>query len=158
MLDDSEYRRWREEATAALRGAGLQGDGGLHNWACFLAEQAAQLAVKGLLHGVGRGGWGHDLVVLGDRVQEELGEALAEDLRSALQRLSRHYIPARYPDAHPAGGPGAHYGHADYEQAVADARLVLDHVDARWRALVRLADEASKGAGGVPSRPDEEGA
>jgi HEPN domain-containing protein len=53
MFDRSEYRRWRREADDALKGARLQAEGGLHNWACFLAEQSAQLAVKKLLHGVG---------------------------------------------------------------------------------------------------------
>ncbi|MGH9228819.1 MAG: HEPN domain-containing protein [Acidimicrobiales bacterium] len=39
-----------------------------HNWRCFLAEQAAQMAMKALLHGLGRGPWGHDLVDLGNRL------------------------------------------------------------------------------------------
>jgi HEPN domain-containing protein len=45
-VDHDEFDRWRAEADAALRGARLQAEGGLHNWACFAAEQAAQLAVK----------------------------------------------------------------------------------------------------------------
>lgn len=39
--------------------------GAHHNWRCFLAEQAAQMAMKALLHGLGRGPWGHDLMELG---------------------------------------------------------------------------------------------
>src|SRR5206468_3938142 len=50
-LDEDEFHRWRGEADRALSGARAQGDLGLHNWACFGAEQAAQLALKGLLHG-----------------------------------------------------------------------------------------------------------
>ncbi|MGH2736718.1 MAG: HEPN domain-containing protein [Actinomycetota bacterium] len=46
----------------ARRAADVQHAAALHNWACFAAEQAAQLALKGLLHGLGLGPWGHDLV------------------------------------------------------------------------------------------------
>jgi HEPN domain-containing protein len=135
MFDLTEYRRWRREADDALKGARLQADGGLHNWACFLAEQAAQLAVKGLLHGVGRGAWGHDLVALGEALETALERDLPDHLRSAFQRLSRHHIPARYPDAHPSGTPGAHYGQDDVRQALEDLAAVLEYVDERWSML-----------------------
>jgi len=133
-LDGDEFRRWREEARQALRGAELQAGAGLFNWACFLAEQAAQLALKALLHGLGRGPWGHDLVRL-----SEMASAAGLDpplpAADALRRLSRHYIPARYPDAHSAGSPSAHYGAADAEEALRDAASVLDFVDEAWEAL-----------------------
>jgi HEPN domain-containing protein len=134
-VDRDEFDRWRAEADAALRGALLQAEGGLHNWACFAAEQAAQLAVKGLLHGLGRGPWGHDLVRLGEQLV-----AVAEvpgEVADALRRLSRHYIPARYPDAHPSGPPGMHYGDSDSTEALADAGRVLSLVDAIWDRLSR---------------------
>jgi HEPN domain-containing protein len=49
-LDREEYEGWRAEASRALRHGELATQDGLHNWACFSAEQSAQLAVKGLLH------------------------------------------------------------------------------------------------------------
>jgi len=132
-FDSEEFRRWRDEASQALRGATLQHDAGLHNWACFLAEQSAQLAVKGLLHGLGRGPWGHDLVRLGELARDAL--AVPEEVADACRRLSRHYIPARYPDAHPSGPPGPHYGAADSEEAIRDARALLEFVDRAWAEL-----------------------
>jgi len=53
-LDAEEFGRWRSEADNALAGARVQADAELHNWACFSAEQAAKVAVKALLHGLGR--------------------------------------------------------------------------------------------------------
>ena len=50
-------------------------------------------------------------------------------------RLARHYIPARYPDAHASGSPSSHYTEADAAQAGADARRLLAAVDAAWSAL-----------------------
>jgi HEPN domain-containing protein len=134
-VDRHEFARWRAEADVALRAARLQADAGLHNWACFAAEPGAQLAVKGLLHGLGRGPWGHDLVRLGEWLAEvgDVPVPLDDDLR----RLSRHYIPARYPDTHPSGPPGMHYGASDSAEALADAAHVLSHVDAVWERLSR---------------------
>jgi len=105
-----------------------------HNWSCFLAEQAAQLAVKALLHGLGRGPWGHDLVGLGADL-EEAGLELPEAARDGLLRLGRHYMPARYPDAHPAGSPGGHYAAADARQAIQDSTAVLALIDRAGDAL-----------------------
>ena len=133
-LDREEYGRWRAEAGRALRGAHLQAREGLHNWACFAAEQAAQLAVKGLLHGIGSGPWGHDLVHLGQLVAEG-GISVPVDTADRMRRLGRHYIPARYPDAHPSGPAGSHYGEADAAEAIGDAEAVLGFVDGAWEEL-----------------------
>jgi HEPN domain-containing protein len=133
-LDGPEFERWRAEADRALAGARVQADADLHNWACFAAEQAAQLATKALLHGLGRGPWGHDLVRLGDLVREA-GVQLPDAVLDAMRRLGRHYIPARYPDAHPEGPAAAHYGASDSAEAIADADVVLAFVDGAWSAL-----------------------
>lgn len=134
LRDEAEFARWRAEAGRALEAARVQADAGLHNWACFAAEQAAQLAAKALLHGLGRGPWGHDLVRLGE-LATAWGVALREEVLDAMRRLGRHYIPARYPDAHPSGPAAAHYAASDSAEAIRDAESVLDAVDEAWRLL-----------------------
>lgn len=133
-LDEEEFRRWRDEADRALAGARVQADAGLHNWACFAAEQAGELALTGLLHGLGRGPWDHDLPRLGETASEA-GIDVPRETHQALTRLGRHYIPARYPDAHPSGPPGTHYAETDAAEAIRDAESVLVFVDERWTAL-----------------------
>jgi HEPN domain-containing protein len=135
VLDGPEFDRWRAAAADALDAARIQSTGGHHAWACFLAEQAAELALKGLLHGIGAGAWGHDLVALGDVLAEQAGRSRVTPLAPALRRLSRHYIPARYPDAHPSGTPAAHYGPDDSDQALADSAEVFAAIDALWADL-----------------------
>jgi HEPN domain-containing protein len=146
VVDRSEFDRWRAEADTARRAAESQTEARLYNWACFLAEQSAQLAVKGLLHGAGTAPWGHDLVALGRSVTRLIDEAAGEDVAAAFQRLSRHYIPARYPDAHPGGSPSEHYGAQDARQALADLGLVLRYVDDLWARL------SATGSGGDDGR------
>jgi HEPN domain-containing protein len=72
----------------------VQAGAELHNWACFAAEQAAQLAARALLHGLGRGPWGHDLVRLGE-LARTAGVGFSPEVLDAMRRLGRHYIPAR---------------------------------------------------------------
>jgi HEPN domain-containing protein len=134
-IDVEEFGRWLEQADRAIDSARLLADGGRHDWACFLAEQGAQLAVKGLLHGIGHEAWGHDLTVLTARAATALGATWARPMRDEAARLARHYIPARYPDAHPSGAPGAHYEPSDSEQALADASALREAVVAAWDLL-----------------------
>lgn len=135
VVDSDEYDRWRADAQGALEAARREAGAGAHNWACFLAEQSAQLAVKALLHALALGPWGHDLVELGSTARDVAGAPWPGGLDQALLRLSRHYIPARYPDAH-AGGPARErYGPSDSEQALSDAELTIAQIDRLWAAL-----------------------
>ncbi len=140
MLDQTEFERWRAAADDAQRAAETAANAGHHSWACFLAEQAAQLALKGLLHGVGSGAWGHDLVDLGQVLSETLESELPESLTPALQRLSRHYIPTRYPDAHASGSPESHYGRSDVEQALEDLAIIQKYVEVAWAAFLEQSE------------------
>lgn len=135
-LDDEEFRRWQDDAGQALRAARIQADAGVHNWACFLAEQAALLAVEGLLRGLGVAAWGHDVARLGDGAGEQLGEELwPPGLGDACVRLSRFHIPTRYPDASPSGPAHVHFRPGDAQSAIRDAQVVVSAVTAAWRQL-----------------------
>ena len=133
-VDEPEFRRWRDEGDRALGAARREALAGNHNWACFLAEQGAQLAVKALLHGLGRGPWGHDLEALVSGVADA-GIDVPVEVRAAARELARHYIPARYPDAHPAASPGSRYVPEDAQSAVAAAERILRFVDSLWKEL-----------------------
>lgn len=128
-LDTDEFDRWSAQGDRALATARLAAGGDQHDWACFLCEQAAQLWVKGLLHATGDEAWGHDLVRLVDRA------GLTGTVGAPAARLSRHYIPARYPDAHPSGPPGDHYGPTDSDGALADVAAIVGAVRDAWRDL-----------------------
>jgi HEPN domain-containing protein len=72
-------------------------------------------------------------VLLGHKAAEALGEPLPTATADSLRRLPRHRIPARYPDAHPAGPPADHPGDADAREALDDLQRILGFVDDRWR-------------------------
>jgi HEPN domain-containing protein len=141
VVDAPEFERWRATAGEALLAARANRDVGLPHFACFHYEQAAQHALKGLLHAVGAGVRGHDLVALAHRLGEAVGVEPDTSLHDAVKRLSRHYQASRYPDAYPVGTASAHYADSDAEQAQADAQSVLGWVDDVW---ARLRDEADQ--------------
>jgi HEPN domain-containing protein len=124
LLDRSEFERWRAQAQSAAETAVLARRGGRHEWACVLSEQAAQLVVKGLLHGLGPEAWGRDLTVLCSHTRDAIGTNWPATATDAAARLSRHYIPTRYPDAHASGAPSSHYTDADSAQAAEDVRTI----------------------------------
>lgn len=144
MVDRTEFERWRGDADRALDAARVQARAALHNWACFAADQAVHLALKAFLNGLGKGPWGHDLVVSGGGVAEVVADAWTGEMEERLRRLSRHYIPARYPDAYASGTAASHYGESDARQAVEDAEAALRVIDfgpGSWRK--RMARERS---------------
>jgi HEPN domain-containing protein len=146
LLDVDEFERWRNQATETRAATDAMRAAGSWAWCCFLAEQAAQLGVKGLLRAIGQPNeaWGHDLVTLVARASSAVGESFtAAAVADAAARLGRHYIPTRYPDAHAMGTPADHYREADADAALADLETIEHAVDAAWTALQTEESEAS---------------
>lgn len=134
-VDVDEFERWLAAARRAVGAARLQAEHGFHEWACFLAEQSAQLGVKGLLHGIGAPAWGHDLPVLCEQARELVGGPWPDEAGRWAERLSRYYIPTRYPDAVPGRIPGDRYSATDSGEALFDAEALLDAVERTWTEL-----------------------
>lgn len=91
---------WFRQAQLDLAAAQSAREHGHNEWACFAAQQVADKAVKALHDPMGTEAWGHSVV--------ELLRALAgvpEETMDAAKALDKHYIPARYPNSHPAGAP-----------------------------------------------------
>ena len=97
---------------------------GRHEWACFAAQQAAEMAVKALHLSAGQEAWGHVV----RRLIEELPSSIAvsPDLIEAARTLDLHYLPTRYPNGHAAGAPGEHYGPLQSEDALKHARQIVE--------------------------------
>ena len=93
---------------------------------CFLAQRAAEKGVKAAHESVGTEAWGHSVAALLAGL-----EGVPEEVVDAAKGLDKHYIPARYPNAHPQGTPGDLYTVRDGAQALADADAVLHHVRSR---------------------------
>ena len=97
---------------------------GRHEWACFAAQQAAEMAVKALHLHLGQEAWGHVV----RRLLEELPSTVdvLVELIEAARVLDAYYVPTRYPNGHPAGAPGEHYGPLQSGEAIRYAGQIVE--------------------------------
>ena len=118
--------RQAEKDVAHARRALEDGD---YEWACFAAQQGAEKAVKALLQHLGVDAWGHSIAFLLAAIPDDLRPD--PSVLDGAKELDRHYIPARYPDAHPAGAPLDFYTRADAERAIGHAERIMEYVRGR---------------------------
>jgi len=91
-------RKWIEKAEENLRAAEVLMEGGMYAAACFHAQQAAEMALKGLLINLaGIQPLTHSLVEIAERVREHSTISLPHV--SELRWLQEHYLQTRYPNA-----------------------------------------------------------
>ncbi len=100
-----------------------------HEWACFAAQQAAEKAVKALHLQLGQEAWGHVVAHLLQDLPKTV--AVTADLIEKGRVLDNFYIPARYPNSHPAGAPFEHYGPLQSEEAIRYASEIIEFVDSQ---------------------------
>ncbi|MDQ7827656.1 MAG: HEPN domain-containing protein [Armatimonadota bacterium] len=117
-------RDWMEDARRDLEHARSDAERGFYNWACFSAQQAAEKAVKAVFQRLGAEAWGHSVAdLLGElRSRADVPGALVD---RALE-LDKAYIPARYPNAHPAGSASSRYTRTEAERLIAHAEAVVE--------------------------------
>jgi len=135
-FDESEFNRWIKSARLTLESAKKDHVNRDYNWSCFKAHQAAEKALKALLWGLGSPRIGHSLVELGN-VLKSIGIEISIDIYEALVRLSKFYIPTRYPDVWSEGVPEDYYTESESREAIEFAEKVIDWVISVWRKLLK---------------------
>lgn len=122
-----EAARWLAQAEYDLRAAQTNFDSKLYSYACFIAQQTAEKALKAFLYGQGeRQVVGHSVGQL-CRQSAKLNKEFAKIIARA-RKLDRYYIPTRYPNGLPGGVPAEEYDHDDARLGLTLAREVLDTV------------------------------
>jgi HEPN domain-containing protein len=114
---------WMDQAQGDLEHAHNDLEHGLHDWACFSAQQAAEKAVRSVFQKLGAEVWGHSVADL----VEELGKSrgVPADMKDIALELDKAYIPTRYPNAHSSSSPRRRYTRAEAERMVGYAERVI---------------------------------
>lgn len=118
---------WFAQAVRDLDQARASERDGRHEWACFAAQQAAEMAVKALHLALGQEAWGHTVA----KLLSELPMAVEPLLIEKGRTLDNLYVPTRYPNGHPEGAPFEHYGRLQSHEAITHAGEILEFVRAR---------------------------
>ena len=104
------------QAEKDLEGARSSRENGHHEWACFIAQQGAEKAVKAIHLSLRQQAWGH---VVAKLIRELPDDFQPEDeLIEKARVLDSFYIPTRYPNGHPEGAPFEHFGPLQSEEAI----------------------------------------
>lgn len=134
MLDREEFERWFRTAMRNLESARGDMERSDHNWACFKSHQAAELALKALLHGLGLPTYGHSVVKMLKNLADK-GLNASEELWNFARELDKYYIPTRYPNAWVEGSPFEYYTVEDANKAINASKHILKWVEDAWRSL-----------------------
>lgn len=127
MFDAKEFERWFLQARDTLESAYEDLNNKKYNWACFKAQQAAEYAVKGLIYGLGSIPIGHSVLRLLGRLRRRGVDV--EGVMGYARVLDRHYIPTRYPNAHPDGPPYEYYDERTAREALEAAEKILGAIE-----------------------------
>ena len=133
---EREARRWWRQARHDLEAAGVNGRNAFHDVACFLAQQAAEKALKAFLYLQGENPvLGHSLFELVRRV--ETYHPGLNRLREASKTLDAYYVSTRYPNGLAEDvAPVDFFDERDSERATSAARGILEAVAAELPASV----------------------
>ncbi len=123
-FDKAEYSRWVEQAEYTLRSAAQDKSNCYFSWSCLKVQQAAEYALKALLHGLGFLAVGHSVLRLLNQL-ESRGREVGEGLRNDAMTLDRYYIPTRYPNAHAERAPYEFYNERAAQEAVEMSERIL---------------------------------
>ena len=122
-----EAARWLAQAEYDLRAAQSNAEHQLYSYACFIAQQSAEKALKAFLYAQGeREVLGHAVGDLSKRAAT-FKKDFAAITRQA-QKLDRFYIPTRYPNGLPGGIPAESYDKEDADLALELAEEIFDFV------------------------------
>lgn len=113
---------WMAQAERDLGVARSLAEIGVHEWACFAAQQAAEKALKAAHYSHLRSVRGHSVLQL-LRSFPEPPDALIDGARV----LDGYYIPTRYANGHPEGAPFEYYGASQSEQAIRHAESIVEY-------------------------------
>ncbi len=143
-MDREEFERWFRASRRTSESARADLDAGFYDWACFKAQQSAEMALKALLWGCGKPRAGHSLIGLLRFIGGDLGIEAPSDIREASARLSRYYTITRYPNTWASGIPSEYITRREAIEALRYADKIVGWVEEIWR---RLSERERRGEG-----------
>jgi HEPN domain-containing protein len=114
---------WLKQAERDLEHAKLSLSGKFYEWVCFIAQQAAEKAIKALCEKHKVMTRSHQLTRLLEAIRGL--EKIPGDLYEKGATLDRFYIPTRYPNGFESGAPMEYFFQKDAEEAISYAEDII---------------------------------
>ena len=126
----SEGDRWMQQAEKDLDDARYLREGGRHNLACFMSQQAGEKVFKSYLYSQNAEDvWSHSLADLCEDAKVLNG--MFEVIKSQAVLLDKYHDLTRYPHFLPGGIPSEAYDEVDSERAIYIADEVISFIKAQ---------------------------
>jgi len=122
-----DYKNWLNEAVWDLETAEILKEKERYNSSAFYAQQAVEKLLKAALMFKNEAPWGHSARELLIRLNQITEIDLSNLIHNAIE-LDHHYIPSRYPNAHPNSAPHEVYDNIIAENAISNAKLIFQKV------------------------------
>lgn len=116
-------RDWIRQAQRDLDSAKSQMKESFFEWTCFIAQQAAEKAIKAVYQKMGAEAWGHSVTDLLKGMQEE--KDVPNELIEKGKQLDKFYLPARYPNSWVSGIPGEYINREDAQNAINNSEKII---------------------------------
>ena len=114
---------WIKQAWRDLDSARAQMEDGFFEWSCFIAQQAAEKAIKAIYQKLGAEAWGHSVSDLLKASRKKIN--VPDELVDGAKQLDRFYIPARYPNSWATGIPAEYIDRKDALNAIDNSEKLL---------------------------------
>ncbi|BBG22855.1 HEPN domain-containing protein [Sulfuracidifex tepidarius] len=108
------------QAERDLEEAKYSKQGRYYELSCFLSQQSAEKAVKGLLQFHGMERKGNSVLHLIDNPPD--------NIRQCASYLDKQYTPSRYPDVYDEGSPFEYYTEKEADECISCAEKILSWV------------------------------
>ncbi len=93
-------------------------------WSCFVAQQAAEKAVKAVFQKLNAAAWGHSIFDLMRILSKKV--VVNDDLLNCARSLDKYYVPTRYPNGFESGSPYEYFTRRDAEDAIVCGRRIIE--------------------------------
>ena len=122
-----DYKNWLSEANWDLETSEILKNQKRYNSCAFFAHQAVEKLLKSALLFNNESPWGHSTRELLIRL-DEINELDLSLLIHNASELDLHYIPSRYPNAHPNSAPHEVYDEIIAQKAIENAKTIFKNI------------------------------
>ena len=117
---------WMNQAIKDLKTAEQLIKNESFEWSCFIAQQAAEKAVKAVFQKLNAVTWGHSIFDLLRILSQEQKILVNEDFLNYARSLDKYYFPTRYPNGFESGSPYEYFTKKEAEDALIYSGKIIE--------------------------------
>jgi len=115
---------WLNQAVKDLKAADEMMKDEFFEWSCFIAQQAAEKAIKAVFQKLNAAAWGHSIFDLMRILSKKVD--VNDELLNSARSLDKYYVPTRYPNSFESGSPYEYFTREDAENAIVCGRRIIE--------------------------------